>query len=388
MSTAQLRAGRFAVVLIVVGVLGPWGVPALATASPRSSTTAPVLDGIRVEGNHLENDTGVDIDLHGVNRAGTEYACVQGWGIFDGPSDAASIAAMRSWHVNVVRIPLNEDCWLGINGLKPQYSGAAYRDAIVSYVSLLRQAGMYAELALTWGAPGAYQATYQPDAPDESHSPTMWASMATTFKGDPDVILSPWGETTTGWTCFMRTGCDDEATYGPGNAYYETASMQQAVSVMRAKGYKGVIAVPCIDLANACGAIDGTNYDGSTWLKSRPSDPDHQLIAEAHVYGKNVCDTVACFTSSMLPIVNTVPLIFGETGESYDGTDCSSSYLSTFMHWADVHDVGYVVWTWDTLKNCGALISSYSGTPYSALGSWVRTHFAADAARAPVQPTR
>jgi endoglucanase len=130
-------------------------------------------------------------------------------------SNAASVKAVTSWHVNVVRIPLNEDCWLGINGIKPAYSGVKYRDAVISYVQLLHRYGIYAELSLIWGAPGSDEATYQPNAPDESHAPAMWASMATTFRHDPDVILSPWGETTLGWSCFMRTGCNDQAGFGP-----------------------------------------------------------------------------------------------------------------------------------------------------------------------------
>src|SRR2546422_3166294 len=51
--------------------------------------------------------------LRGVNRSGTEYACAQGWGMFDGPSDSASVQAIASWKANVVRVPLNETCWLG-----------------------------------------------------------------------------------------------------------------------------------------------------------------------------------------------------------------------------------------------------------------------------------
>lgn len=261
--------------------------------------------------------------------------------------------------------------------MKPAYSGANYRNAIVSFVNVLHAHGMYAELSLIWAAPGAYQATYQPDAPDADHSPAMWRSLATTFKNDPNVILSPWGETTTGWSCFMKTGCDNQATYGPHNSFYQTASMQQAVDVMRAAGYKGVISIPCIDYANACGLINGSLYDGSSWLRSRPTDPDHQVIAEAHVYGKTTCDTVSCLTSSMAPITKVVPLIFGETGETYDSSDCGSSYISTFMSWADQHGVGYEAWTWDTWGNCGVLIGNYIGTPYSDFGSWVKAHYLA-----------
>jgi endoglucanase len=357
------------------------GVPgrAQAVSGHRFGASTSVLRGIRVKGNRLVNDLGTTIHLQGVNRSGTEYACIQGWGIFDGPNSAASVAAMGRWHVNIVRVLLNEDCWLGINGVKAAYSGARYRQAIVSYVDLLHRYGMYAEVSLIWAAPGSYQATYQPDAPDESHAPAVWSSMARTFKNDHNVILAPWGETTVGWRCFMKTGCDNQATYGPKNAFYKTASMQQAVDVMRHAGYKGVISIPCIDYANACGQMpDGSFYNGSSWLKSRPHDPAGQLVAEAHVYGKNTCDTVACFDSSMAPIAKVVPLIFGETGETYDASDCGSSYISRIMDWADAHGVGYEAWTWDTWGNCGVLIANYSGTPHS-FGGWVRSHYLARA---------
>jgi hypothetical protein len=353
------------------------GVSVAAARSP-AAATAGGLTGLHVAGNRLVDGSGRVVQLRGVNRSGTEYACIQGWGIFDGPSDAASVAAIAGWHANVVRIPLNEDCWLDINGVDPAYAGARYRDAILSYVALLHRYGMYAELSLIWAAPGSYQATYQPDAPDEDHSPAMWSSMAATFKSDPDVILAPWGETTVGWTCFMKTGCDNQATYGPNNAYYQTASMQQAVDVMRAAGYRGVISVPCIEYANMCGTLpDGSDYDGSTWLKSRPSDPDHQLVAEAHVYGKNSCDTVACLDSSMAPIAAAVPLVFGETGETYDASDCGSGYISTFLPWADAHGAGYEAWTWDTWGGCGVLVSNYAGAPANAWATWVKAHYLA-----------
>ncbi|MBV9646451.1 MAG: cellulase family glycosylhydrolase [Candidatus Eremiobacteraeota bacterium] len=339
-------------------------------ALPKTSIVrrAATLSGIRVSGNHLVDGNQNVVHLQGVNRSGTEYACIQGWGIFDGPSDAKSVAAIASWNSNIVRVLLNEDCWLDINGVKQQYAGANYQSAIVNYVNLLHSYGMYAEVSLMFGAPGNNQATYQPPAPDEDHAPAMWSSMAATFKSDPNVILAPWGETTVDWTCFMKTGCDNEAQWG--SQYYLTAPMQQAVNVMRANGYNGVISIPCIDYANMC-----AKYDGSSWLKSHPSDPANELIAEAHVYGKNTCDTVACFNSTMKPLTQQFPLIFGETGETYDASNCSAKYIATFLNWADVHGVGYEAWTWDTWGGCGVLIKDYNGTPASAWARWVRNHY-------------
>src|SRR5437764_612414 len=80
----------------------------------------------------------------------------------------------------IARVPLNEDCWLGINGVTRASGGAAYRQAIVRYVKLLHRYGMYVELSLIWAAPGKNKATYQPGSPDEDHAPKMWASLART----------------------------------------------------------------------------------------------------------------------------------------------------------------------------------------------------------------
>ena len=119
------------------------------TPSPTSSgaTTAPQL---HVSGNKLVNASGQTVVLHGVDRSGTEYACVQGNGIFDGPNDQASITAMKNWGVNAVRVPLNEACWNAESYVNSAYAGANYISAIKAYVSLLNANGMVAILDLHW----------------------------------------------------------------------------------------------------------------------------------------------------------------------------------------------------------------------------------------------
>ena len=138
----------------------PVVVVALLTMAPALAALAasPTTLSIRIVGNHFVDANDQPMRLLGVNRSGTEYECMDGRGPFDGPADAPSIAVMASWHVNAVRVPLNEDCWLGINGAPAAYSGANYREAIAAYVRRLHDAGLYAIVDLHWNAPGSVPA--------------------------------------------------------------------------------------------------------------------------------------------------------------------------------------------------------------------------------------
>ena len=156
-----------------------------------------------MSGNKLVSSTGAQVVLHGVDRSGTEYACVQGNGIFDGPNDQASISAMKSWGVNAVRVPLNEACWNAESYVNAAYAGANYQNAIKAYVSLLNSNGMVAILDLHW-TDGAYtgpsagcssaQAVCQKPMPDSAQAIPFWTSVAQVFKGNDAVIFDLFNE--------------------------------------------------------------------------------------------------------------------------------------------------------------------------------------------------
>jgi hypothetical protein len=354
-------------------------------------TLTPIRLAVRISGHQLVNSAGSVVTLHGVDRSGTEYMCVQGGGIFDGPSDATSVAAMASWGINAVRIPLNEDCWLGIDGANP--GGTAYQTAIESYVALLHAAGMYAILDLQWTAPGSTEATAQENLPDYGNAVPFWASVATAFKGDPatifDLFNEPNNEGFSGciasapqpacdnavaeanasneagdWWCYdTGTGCITSAGSYPAST--QVASMQDMIDAVRGAGASNVVMVGADQFAN----------DPSQWLASVPTDPDHQLAMSFHVYNFNdVCVTVSCWNRELLPIAAQHPIITGEIGES----DGSASFIDTYMTWADSHGVSYLAWTWDTW-GCGdvaVLISDYSGTACSGFGAGYQAHLA------------
>ena len=270
---------------------------------------------------------------------------------------------MAKWHVNAVRIPLNEQCWLGINGVKPEYGGASYRTRDREYVNLLHRHNMYAELSLMWAAPGSTKATYQPAAPDADHSPAFWASLAATFKNDPNVVLAPWGEPVVDANCFLKGGCTVPSTRA---SSYKAAGMQQAVTVMRQAGYKGPIVIPGISYAN----------DLTQWLSHKPSDPLNQLVAEAHVYGKNTCASNSCLNGKMGPVASKVPLIFGETGPSYDDSDCGSANDLEALEMGGRSQRGLRDLDVGHMEDLQLADPRLQGNPRTAYGKFVRSYYA------------
>jgi hypothetical protein len=44
---------------------------------------------------------------------GSEYMCAKAHGVFAGPANATVVDGMTAWGINAIRLPMNEDCWLG-----------------------------------------------------------------------------------------------------------------------------------------------------------------------------------------------------------------------------------------------------------------------------------
>ena len=341
----------------------------LAVATAPAAASQGVL---RVQGRRLVSGpgAGTPVQLRGVDRSGTEYACIQGWGFFDSPhpdaiDSPAMIRAMLSWDIDVVRVPLNEDCWLGVNAPAGR-GGAPYRRIIERYVRALNAAHLFVILDLHWAAPGSLKATGQLPMADADHAPAFWHSVAGAFRGDGDVIFDLFNEPyEIGWSCWLH-GCTVPAS-GSVPAY-RSAGMQQLVDAVRTAG------------AHQPLMLGGLNYasDLSGWLAHEPRDPLHQLIASQHNYGGLSPCASGCL-SAVLATAARVPVVFGELGE----VDCRASYIDRLMRFADAHGIGYLGWAWDATSPGGftcsggpSLITNYDGAP-TPYGAGFRTHFRA-----------
>ncbi|NUO98410.1 MAG: cellulase family glycosylhydrolase [Nonomuraea sp.] len=342
-----------------------------------SPTTSPNPDGpaprLHVAGNKIVTDAGKPYRLLGVDRSSGEYACVQGKGMWDsGPVDQASVDAMKSWNIHAVRIPLNEECWLGLNGSP---SGATYQQGVKSYVDLLVANGITPILDLHWTS-GAFSngpdwhckdatATCQKPMPDAQYAPRFWTGVANTFKGDDSVVFdlfnepypevgSDWNKTL-GWQCLRDGGT---CTGIP----YEVAGMQDLVDAVRATGATNVLMVGGLEWAN----------DMREWLAYQPNDPLDNIAASWHAYSFNACATASCWDTQIAPLAQQVPIVLGEFGQD----DCGYAYMDTLMDWATAHGLSHLAWTWNPwgCSTGAVLIKDWNGTPEPGVGEGYKAH--------------
>jgi hypothetical protein len=365
---------------------------------------------IYVSGNRLVNQYGTPINVHGVNMSGTEFSCTSGGtytdrgnSVYGGqPFDSGATYAAMWQGINTVRVPLNEDCWLGINGVDPGWAETNYISAVQIEVNLVHAAGMYVILDLHFSAPGAYCACGQNAMADTDHSAAFWASVATTFKSDPAVIFDLYNEpflyasyladaSTPVWSCW-RNGCamqtfvsdnavgpDGGATGYTTNLPWNVEGMQQLITTIRDAGATQPVMVGGLGFAG----------DLSGWLANVPIDPLGQLVASWHEYppGSNPygsCPNVdwdsggstgpeGTANTVILPIAALYPVVIGETGDCVTGPTYFDNGL---LPWADSYNISYLGWTWNpwTGYTQDVLLTSWAGTPTPGWGLSYECH--------------
>jgi hypothetical protein len=353
--------------------------PSRTTASPTPSqtggggSTAPAL---HVSGNKLVTASGASYRLLGANRSGGEFACIQGNGMWNGPMDQASVTAIRSWKIRAIRVPLNEECWLGTSDVPAGgTTGAAYQQAVKDYVSLLISNGITPIVEMHWNygqytGPSAgcsdVKATCQKPMPDAQYAPSFWTGVANAFKGNNAVVFDLFNEPypergsgsseTAGWVCWRDGGTCPGITY-------QVAGFQGLVNSVRATGATNVILLGGLAYSN----------DLTQWLQYKPTDSTGNLAAFAHIYNFNTCSSTSCYDSQLTPVAASVPLTLSEIGEN----DCAHGFVDTLMSWADSHSVGYLGWTWNNwdCSSGPSLITDWNGTP-TAYGQGLHDHLA------------
>ncbi|MGA8708917.1 MAG: cellulase family glycosylhydrolase [Steroidobacteraceae bacterium] len=339
------------------------------------SSTAPLgLDssrpgaphfGIKVQGDHLVSTyDGHTVQLLGVSVSGLE----QGNSSFAndtenyGDSSDPGFAAMAEWNINVVRIPLNEDSWLGVNDcIKGGGTAAELHANVQRAVQKANAVGLYVILDLHWTAPNSFGCPQGQGAmPDADNSVAFWQSVASSFKDNPAVIFelfnepfgtnvyanwmerldgpAPPGQSApdrrilleggtydAGYMYECNTGCkleQDKDYIAPHTAPFRTAGLQTIVDAIRATGATNVMIASPIGYA---GQIQ-------TWTGAKPKDSIGQLAAGWHQSGG---PRVTVSTAQGL-LGDGYPIIITEAYKTGDDV----------FYWAVNNSVGFLYWAW------------------------------------------
>lgn len=463
--SGHLLAFTCASILVACNPASPAGdnSPGTTTQRPASTPDGPLIElkrgdpptqasapTVAVAANELVDGNGKALQLAGVNVAGVEEPCVlkgfqqgatadkpgpvldYGGPVPDPPTGMVPLPpqsyvdAIASWHANVVRIMINEMCWLGRgrpNANPPtapipeaHYDAAAYRQAVIDFMNALHAKGV--AVLLTLGdnpcastdlkPPGSeYSPCGDSDQlmPDADNSVDFWSSAAKTFADDHAVLFDLFNEPHINrhepapddtWGCWLN-GCTV-----PGEGW-KTAGMQQLIDAIRATGATNVIVVEGLSYSGDLGLPATQDLPATGWLDTatRPVDriSPPQLAASNHLYpgyynglDRGCTDQMgpSCWAVQLDPVAALVPLITGEFGEF----DCatSGSQMDAYEAWADKPEtlpdgsrrapVSYVAWTFNPDYHCNegntTLLEEYDWniTP-NAAGRAYRDHLVA-----------
>lgn len=318
----------------------------------------PTFSALRVEGTHIVNANNEVVMLIGAARSSLEYFCAG-----DGHFQLADFQAMRSWGMNVVRIPLSSAFWANLDGACPNY-----HQTVEAAVSNAEAAGLYVILDLHWNAPFALpqDATGgggQYPMPDTGKDVAFWQDIATLYRSDPAVIFELFNEPHhISWDTWYGGGpvwtqIYDGASIEDQIGTYQAIGMQALVEMVRAIAPDNLISISGVywgfDLS---GLSDGYSLQASNIVYStHPYDyGDKQLINWPSAFGD---------------IANQTATISTEFG-SYD---CQTGYISQAISYFEEHLMSWIAWDWNP-GSCSdpSLLVDWSGTPNAPYGAFIR----------------
>jgi endoglucanase len=332
--------------------------PSKTTAAVTSSSTL----SIKVSGNHLEDGNGNAIQLRGANAGNLEaqpFLAPLNWWREQGAEPNFSAMATL-WGINVVRLPLGEQNWLGLCASTVSGGGTAanFQAVVKQAVADANAAGLYVILDLHFlGSPNSCPSGQQPMA-DTAYSPTFWSQVAAAFKNNPAVMFELFNEpqgnyppTTADWNNYVNGGLT-----GP-----QDVGTQALLTAIRSTGATNVVLVDGLDYAATFGNNNnpniGTDQPPGFILPTDTLNPA-QLAAAQHYYNGSGYETGANAV-----LAKGIPILVTEYGDDVNATSdpdtlslygwadpggrASQALTAAGQNGAAFPGVSYVAWVWN-----------------------------------------
>lgn len=269
--------------------------------------------GYCVKGNQILDETGTPRIFRGVNRPSLEFD------FYGKKFCKADFEKMRSWRVDVVRIPLSQAYW---------HLNDDYKTRVEEVVAMAREADLDVILDLHWSTKDNTGAPGMQDLPD-TYSVKFWRELAPLFKDDGRVIYELYNEPRrVSWKHWRKGGRHPEG--------WTMVGMQQLYDTVRETGAHNLVIIGGIVWA----------YDLSG-IKRHPID-GYNIAYTTHLYpyvGKMPQDWDAAWRS----LVDIYPIIITEFGPEGDVKDLQ--YVKEVVDTAERLNIGWIAWAWFPLND-------------------------------------
>ena len=330
---------------------------------------------LKVSGNKIVTVSGsCPIFFKGVNIPSMEWMNAP-----DGPTGSANGVLtstqymVANWGANIVRVPLNQDRWLGTAcGI----TAATYQGYVDQIVNWCNTNNVYVLLDLHWSdtgtaGGGSVCSSGQHDMPDDNSS-TFWTSVATRYANNPAVLFDLYNEPKgiSSWSEW-RNGGNAQTDGG-----YHSPGMQGLLTTIRATGANNIVVAGGLNWA-----FDLTQI-GTYALTDTASG--HGVVYATHIYPwkASPCDQAGgCFDGAVpASIHNTYAVMVTEFGQNNGANGVpNNSWAQSVMTWAKANANGYIAWCLHTSAS-PCLISDWSYTPTSWFGTTVKADMLATSA--------
>lgn len=327
----------------------------------RPGANAPLP--LKVAGTKIVDSKGEPVWLRGVNAASMEWTS-------DGQGHILNTvnAAIRDWHVNVIRLPLAQDRWFG-KAPEQRDGGKSYRELVHQLVDLCATNKCYIILDLHWSDCNEWGTHIGQHSMPDLNSLAFWKDFAPVYANNPAVLFDLYNEPhDVSWDVWLNGGIITDKPNNRRDARtpqtYKAVGMQQLLDAVRATGAKNMIVAGGLDWA----------YDFSGILEGRQlSDPHgHGVIYANHCYD-NKGDSVDTWIAKMELASAKLPVIVSEFGGRSGPSRVipSDNWLTHVLRALNDHHWSWAAW--DLHPGAGpTLITDWDYTPSPQFGVYVK----------------
>jgi aryl-phospho-beta-D-glucosidase BglC (GH1 family) len=316
---------------------------------------------LKVKGNKVYDENGLEVRLLGVNRAGLE------WDSRDDRIVGCVKQACDDWKCTVVRVPVSQDRWFGFGKeqQKNDITGEKYRQKLDEIVAAVQERGKHMILDLHWNNMNEWGNNDDQHCMPDINSLLFWKDAATRYKNHPTVLFGLYNEPhSVTWEVWKNGGTVTERKKS-----YLSPGHQKIVTAIRTLGAKNILIVGGLDwgftLDELCNGYELEEKNGNG------------IIYDSHIYPWKPLD----WDTHVAQAAKKYPILIGEFGHYGDDKKPregkqnlpSGEWMPRIIDYIDKNQFHFTAWCFH--PQCGPdLVKNWENEPTEFSGVFVRDY--------------